>query len=70
MSKTESDWLSGAKLAALLGITTMTVWRWERDDKLGFPQPTIINTRKYWNRTDINEWMRRSVTGKATEKVA
>lgn len=70
MSKmTEAEWLGGAQLAALLGVTTMTIWRWERDSKLNFPQPTVIHTRKYWSRDDINAWMRRMATSKA-KKVA
>ena len=74
MSKTEeAEWLGGAQLAAMLGVTAMTVWRWGRDPKLAFPTPTVIRDRKYWNRTDINDWMRRAATskaGQATEKVA
>jgi predicted DNA-binding transcriptional regulator AlpA len=64
--KTESEWLGGAQLAALLGVTTMTLWRWQRDPKLNFPQPKIIRERKYWSRTQINEWMRDTAVGKAS----
>lgn len=67
MSKAESEWLGGAQLAAHLGVTTMTIWRWERDSKLNFPQPTVIRDRKYWSRNDINAWMRRMATGKANK---
>lgn len=72
MSKMESEWIGGAQLAAMLGITTMTLWRWERDAKLGFPRPTVIRDRKYWSRADINEWMRAQAVGKASraERVA
>lgn len=72
MSNIETEWLSAAKLSALLGVTTMTCWRWERNAKLAFPRPTVINTRKYWSRSDIDAWMRRTATGKAhqAEKVA
>jgi predicted DNA-binding transcriptional regulator AlpA len=68
MSKIESGWLGGAQTAAYLGVTTMTIWRWELD----FPAPTIIRGRKYWSRDDIDAWMRRMATGKAsaTGKVA
>ena len=66
MSKT-SDWLGGAQLAAMLGVTTMTIWRWERDQKLHFPQPTVIRDRKYWSRDDINNWMRAQAVGKANK---
>ena len=72
MSETESEWLGGARTATYLGVTAMTIWRWERDPKLAFPAAAIIHGRKYWNRNDIDAWMRRMATSKATatEKVA
>jgi predicted DNA-binding transcriptional regulator AlpA len=65
MSKTESEWLAGGKLAEYLGVSAMAIWRWERDERLAFPKPTVINTRKYWSRGDIDRWMRRQATSKA-----
>jgi hypothetical protein len=54
-----------------LGVTAMTIWRWERDPKLAFPTASVIHGRKYWNRHDICTWMRRMAAGKAapTDKV-
>lgn len=40
------------------GISEMTLWRWERDDKLGFPKPTDINGRKYYALVEIEVWER------------
>jgi len=68
MSETESEWLGGARTAAYLGVTAMTIWRWERDPKLAFPTASVIHGRKYWNRNDIDMWMRRMAIGKATAK--
>ncbi len=65
MKNVESEWLATAKLADFLNVSAMSLWRWEHAPKLGFPQPTIINGRKYWNRDEINAWMRRMATGKA-----
>ena len=72
MSETESEWLGGARTAAYLGVTAMTIWRWERDPKLAFPPASVIHGRKYWNRNDIDAWMRRMAGSKATaaDKVA
>jgi hypothetical protein len=43
----------------------MTIWRWQRDEKLGFPLPSRINGICY---TDLNEvdawWKSRAVTAK------
>jgi predicted DNA-binding transcriptional regulator AlpA len=66
MSKTESVWLGGAQTADYLGVTAMTIWRWERDPKLAFPTSTVIRGRKYWSRDDIDGWMRRMAIGKAS----
>jgi predicted DNA-binding transcriptional regulator AlpA len=65
MSNIETEWLSAAKLTAVLGVTSMTIWRWQQNAKLAFPKPTVINDRKYWHRGDINAWMRKMVVGKA-----
>jgi predicted DNA-binding transcriptional regulator AlpA len=54
----EAAWLGGAQLAQLFNVTTMTIWRWERDPKLNFPTPKFINNRKFWARQDIDNWMR------------
>jgi predicted DNA-binding transcriptional regulator AlpA len=72
MSKTVSGWLGGAQTADYLGVTTMTIWRWERDPELAFPAATVIRGRKYWSRDDIDRWMRRMAAGKAsvTDKAA
>ena len=63
MSKTETEWLGGAQTAAYLGVTAMTIWRWERDPKLAFPASTVIHGRKYRSRDDIDGWMRRMAAG-------
>ena len=40
------------------GISVMTLWRWEHDEKLGFPKPTRINRRKYYDLAEIEAWER------------
>jgi hypothetical protein len=40
------------------GISAMTLWRWERDGQLGFPQALIINGRKYYDLREIEGWER------------
>jgi predicted DNA-binding transcriptional regulator AlpA len=59
----------GARTAAYLGVTAMTIWRWERDPKLAFPTASAIHGRKYWNRNDIDACMA-TCKATATEKVA
>jgi DNA-binding transcriptional MerR regulator len=40
------------------GVTDRTVNRWERDQKLNFPQPQIINGRKYYAEDGLTAWDR------------
>ena len=50
------EYLGTTKLAALLNVSTMSLYRWEKS--IGdFPAPTRINGRKYWSRRQISEWM-------------
>ena len=73
MSKhaSEPEWLTTTRLAELLGVSQMTVWRWEHHPDyldLRFPKPAIINARRYWSRDEINVWMRARIVQGATGK--
>ena len=43
---------------ARYGVCSRTIARWERDPDLKFPQPTVINGRKYDDEGALNEWDR------------
>ncbi|MFN4354893.1 hypothetical protein [Parvibaculum sp.] len=34
-------------------ITKMTLWRWENDPELGFPEAVRIRRRRYWMLADL-----------------
>jgi hypothetical protein len=36
-------------VCARYNVVPRTIARWERDPKLNFPQPTVINGRKYYD---------------------
>lgn len=38
------------------GITRMCLWRWQRDPRVNFPAPTVINSRNYWRLGDLRAW--------------
>jgi predicted DNA-binding transcriptional regulator AlpA len=38
------------------GMSDMALWRWLRDEKLGFPQPLRINRRRFWREMDLIAW--------------
>jgi hypothetical protein len=41
------------------GISDMCLWRWLRDQQLGFPQPLIIRKRRYWRTKKLEAWERK-----------
>jgi len=47
------------------GVCEMTLWRWERDESLGFPKPISINGRKFYDVTELEAWERKRVTARA-----
>jgi hypothetical protein len=38
------------------GVTSMTLHRWLRDDKLGFPAPVYIGRFRYWKIAELEAW--------------
>ncbi len=38
------------------GVSDMGLWRWLRDERLAFPQPIVINNRRYWKLSDLTQW--------------
>jgi hypothetical protein len=49
------------------GLSEMGLWRWIRDERLGFPQPLTVNNRRYWWKHELEEWER---TRAARQEVA
>ena len=40
------------------GMSDMALWRWLNDEELGFPQPLVINKRRFWKAADLGAWER------------
>ncbi|PWE52761.1 helix-turn-helix domain-containing protein [Metarhizobium album] len=57
-------WLNTNSICQRYDITKMTVWRWERDEKLKFPQPMVVNGRKLYRQEDIEAWERSRMGGR------
>lgn len=47
------------------GITAMTLYRWIRDSKLGFPKPVVINGVRFFALVELDAFdeRRRSIAG-------
>ena len=46
-------------------ISEMTLWRWERNEKLGFPRAVDICGRKYYDLAEIEAWERKRAAATA-----
>jgi predicted DNA-binding transcriptional regulator AlpA len=52
-----ASYLSSKQVRARYGgISDMTLWRWLRDPSLAFPQPTIINRRRFFVLSRLDEF--------------
>ena len=59
--------LRGPEVDARYGISPMTRWRWQRNPKLNFPKPIVINGRKYWRELALEEFERARALMQAKE---
>ena len=46
------------------GVSDMAIWRWLRDERLGFPKPICINRRRYWRLGELAAWEARQASRK------
>jgi len=44
------------------GISDMSLWRWMHDERVGFPQPLVINRRRYFRLADVEAFEKRQAT--------
>ena len=51
------------KLRQMLGISSVTMWRWRNNPDMGFPRPVSINDRNYFHLLDVQAWIERQRVG-------
>lgn len=65
---TETRYLTARQVRARFGnVSDMSIWRWTRDPKLGFPQPIRINRRRLFKEADIAAFEARQAAGTALQ---
>jgi hypothetical protein len=63
-------WARNAATARYLHISDMTLWRWKRDPKLGFPAAAVVNNIEYNNLNKIDDWMESNVVSQLNKEIA
>jgi predicted DNA-binding transcriptional regulator AlpA len=52
----QTQYITGKKVDARYGISSMTRYRWQHNGKLSFPAPLLINRRKFWSVSALEAW--------------
>lgn len=56
MGSSHNVFLTGPQVLARYSITEMTLWRWLKDQRVGFPQPMVVNRRRFFCLDDLIAW--------------
>ena len=62
--------LPAKDIRAMFNVSTMTIWRWLQDESLGFPKPTVIRNRRYWDADEIEAFRERMVGAGISKRAA
>ena len=58
MASDNQTYFTSRQLRERYGVSDMSIWRWCKDERLQFPAPIKINTRRLWKRGEIERWER------------
>lgn len=56
MNDHQTTYLPARAVRARYGVSDMSLWRWLRDEALGFPQPIRVNGRRFWQIAQLEAW--------------
>jgi predicted DNA-binding transcriptional regulator AlpA len=57
-TETASRLMPTRQLCKRYGVSDRTIARWERDPGMRFPQPVVINKRKYYHESELTAFDR------------
>lgn len=49
----DETYLPMRRVAARFGVTRVTIWNWNNDARMAFPQPLYIGRRRYWKLSEL-----------------
>jgi predicted DNA-binding transcriptional regulator AlpA len=63
----DKGFLTARKTRERYGVTDMTLYRWLRDERMGFPKPIYFGRFRYFRIPDLENWERRMERGSKPE---
>ena len=63
MQHQQTAYLPAGRVRSRYGVSDMALWRWLRNERLGFPRPIRINNRRFWKLADLEAWEATRTTG-------
>lgn len=51
-----SAFLPARKVWERYGVTSMTLHRWQNDERMNFPTPHYFGRLRFWKISDLEEW--------------
>lgn len=52
-----NDYINATELCQKLGITKMTLHRWQNKPEIGLPAPARINGVRFYPLSEVNAWI-------------
>lgn len=63
MDANQTKLLKQADVCRVIGVSKPTLSRWLREDRVGFPMPLFIGSRRFWRAADIEAFVASRPTG-------
>lgn len=63
----QDRYLTARQVWERYGVTSMTLWRWLNDERIGIPKPTYFGRFRYWLLSDLLAWERKCAKERCNE---
>ena len=54
--QSNQEFLPARRVWERYGVTQMTLWRWLRDEEMGFPRPVYLGRFRYFRVAELERW--------------
>ena len=65
-SAAADHFLQANKVWARYGVSSMTLFRWLKDERIGFPAPVYIGRLRFWKLSALETWEANKAAARST----